>query len=151
MAEMSKAEITKFLMQNTFTGKLATVKKDGSSHVAPIWFVLDKENSKDRIENIIFTTDDTSVKAKNIQRDNRVSICVDDQTPPFSFVTIFGIAKIYPYKQKEVLKWATKIAERYMGKKNAEAYGRRNSEEGSILVRIKPTKIIGENKIAGWD
>jgi hypothetical protein len=80
-----------------------------------------------------------------------VSICVDDQVPSFSFVTIFGIAKIYPYKQKEVLKWATKIAERYMGKSNAEAYGRRNSEEGSIIVRIKPTKIIGENKIAGWD
>jgi len=38
-----------------------------------------------------------------------------------------------------------------MGKSNAEAYGRRNSEEGSIIVRIKPTKIIGENKIAGWD
>jgi hypothetical protein len=36
-----------------------------------------------------------------------------------------------------------------MGKSNAESYGRRNSEEGSILVRIKPTKIIGENKIAG--
>jgi hypothetical protein len=50
--------------------------------------------------------------------------------------TIFGTAKIYPYKQKEVLKWATKIAERYMGKKNAEAYGRRNSEEGLVLVEI---------------
>ena len=51
------------------------------------------------------------------RRDNRVSICVDDQIPPFSFVTIFGRAKIYPYKQKEVLKWSTKIAERYMGKR----------------------------------
>jgi PPOX class probable F420-dependent enzyme len=151
MAEMSKVEINKFLMQNTFTGKLATVKKDGSSHVAPIWFVLDREDSKDRVGDIIFTTGDTSVKAKNIQRDNRVSICVDDQTPPFSFVTIFGIAKIYPYKQKDVLKWATKIAKRYMGKKNAEAYGRRNSGEGAVLVRIKPTRIIAEKDIAGWD
>jgi len=121
MAEMSKAEIAKFLMQGTFTGKLATVKRNGSSHVAPIWFVLDREDSKGRVGNIIFTTDDTSVKAKNIQRDNRVSICVDDQIPPFSFVTIFGIAKIYPYKQKDVLKWATKIAERYMGKKKCRS------------------------------
>jgi PPOX class probable F420-dependent enzyme len=151
MAEMSKAEIAKFLMQGTFTGKLATVKKDGSSHVVPIWFVLDNENNRHKVGNIIFTTGESSTKANNIRQDNRVSICVDDQVPPFSFVTIFGIAKIYPYKQKEVLKWATKIAERYMGKSNAEAYGRRNSEEGSITVRIKPTKIIGENKIAGWD
>lgn len=67
MAEMSKAEIGRFLMQGTFTGKLATVKKDGSSHVVPIWFVLDKGNSRRRIGNIILTTDSTSVKTKNIQ------------------------------------------------------------------------------------
>ena len=151
MTEMSKAEIGRFLMQSTFTGKLATVKKDGSSHVVPIWFVLEKKKSRDRIGNIIFTTGSTSVKANNIQRDNRISICIDDQIPLFSFVTIFGTAKIYPYKQKEVLKWATKIAERYMGKSNAEAYGRRNSEEGLVLVRIKPTRIIAEKDIASWE
>ena len=148
---MSKAEIGRFLMQGTFTGKLDTVKKDGSSHVVPIWFVLDNGNTRGKVGNIIFTTGDTSVKANNIQRDNRVNICVDDQIPPFSFVTIFGTAKIHPYKQKEVLKWATKIAERYMGKDNAEAYGKRNSEEGLVLVRIKPTRIIAEKDIASWD
>jgi len=90
MAEMSKEEIARFVMQGTFTGKLATVRKDGSSHVVPIWFVLDNENSKRRgIGNIIFTTYSTSVKANNIRRNNRVSICIDDQTRPFSFVTIF--------------------------------------------------------------
>ena len=151
MTEMSKAEIGRFLMKETFTGKLATVKEDGSSHVVPIWFVLEKKKSRDKIGNIIFTTGSTSVKANNIQRDNRISICIDDQIPPFSFVTIFGTAKIYPYKQKEVLKWATEIAERYMGKSNAEAYGRRNSEEGLVLVRIKPTRIIAEKDIASWD
>ena len=151
MTEMSKAEIGRFLMKETFTGKLATVKEDGSSHVVPIWFVLEKKKSRDRVGNIIFTTGSTSVKANNIQRDNRISICIDDQIPPFSFVTIFGTAKIYPYKQKEVLKWATEIAERYMGKSNAEAYGRRNSEEGLVLVRIKPTRIIAEKDIASWE
>ena len=150
MKEMSKAEIGRFLMKGTFTGKLATVKEDGSSHVVPIWFVLEKK-SRDRVGNIIFTTGSTSVKANNIQRDNRISICIDDQIPPFSFVTIFGTAKIYPYKQKEVLKWATEIAERYMGKSNAEAYGRRNSEKGLVLVRIKPTRIIAEKDIASWE
>ena len=151
MTEMSKAEIGRFLMKETFTGKLATVKEDGSSHVVPIWFVLEKKKSIDRVGNIILTTGRTSVKANNIRRDDRISICIDDQIPPFSFVTIFGTAKIYPYKQKEVLKWATEIAERYMGKSNAEAYGRRNSEEGLVLVRIKPTRIIAEKDIASWE
>jgi PPOX class probable F420-dependent enzyme len=147
MTEMSKAQIGRFLIQGTFTGKLATVKKDGNPHVVPIWFVLDKGNSRGKVGDIIFTTGDTSVKANNIQRDNRVSICIDDQIPPFSFVTIFGTAKIYPYKQKEVFKWAKKIAARYMGKGNAEAYGRRNSDEGLVLVRIKPTRILAEKDI----
>ena len=74
----------------------------------------------------------------------------DDQTPPFSSVTIFGVAKVHPYKHKEVLKWAIKIAERYMGKNNAEAYGKRNSEEGLVLVLIKPTRIFAEKEIAVW-
>jgi PPOX class probable F420-dependent enzyme len=147
MAEMSKKEIRKFLIQGTLTGKLATVKKDGSPHVVPIWFIPDDDNNGD----IIFTTGSTSVKARNIQRDNRVSICIDDQTPPFSFVTVYGIAKIQKFNQNEVLKWATKIAERYMGKDNAESYGIRNSTEGELLVRIKPLSIAAEKNIAAWD
>ena len=155
---MSKKQISKFLMQGTFTGKLATVKKDGSSHIVPIWFVLDGGKKKKsatarraKDDDIIFTTNGTSVKAKNIQRDSRVSICVDDQTPPFSFVVVYGIAKIHRYKQRELFRFATKIAQRYMGKEKAELYGRRNSTEGEVLVRIKPTRIIAEKDIAGWD
>jgi len=98
---------------------------------------------------IIFTTSSASVKANNIRRNNRVSICIDDQIPPFSFVTIFGAAKISPYRQMEVLKWAT-IAERYMGKRNPTAYGRRNSGEGAVIVRIKPARILAEKDIADW-
>jgi PPOX class probable F420-dependent enzyme len=155
MAEMSEKEIRRFLMQGTFTGKLATVKKDGSSHIVPIWFVLDGNNKNGngdrKDDDIIFTTSGSSVKAKNIERDNRVSICVDDQKPPFSFVIIYGTAKIHHYRQNELFRFATRIARRYMGKDNAEDYGRRNSAEGEVLVRIKAKRIIAEKDIAGWD
>lgn len=145
---MSTEEMVRFLMQGTFTGKLATTRKDRGSHVVPIWFVLDNKSSRDEIGDIVFIIYDKSVEAKNIKKDNRVSICVDDQTPMFSFVTIFGTAKIIPYKQEEVLMWATKIAERYMGKEKADEYGRRNSSEGTVLVRLTPEKIIGEKDTA---
>src|SRR4051812_28433319 len=151
MTEMSKKEIRRFLLQGTLTGKLATVKNDGTPHVVPIWFILNDITDNNTSGDIIFTTSSMSVKAKNIQHDNRVSICIDDQTPPFSFVTVYGIAKIQQYKQNELLKWATKIAERYMGKKNAESYGKRNSTEGEMLVRIKPRRTVAEKDIAGWD
>ena len=148
MTEMSKKEINRFLMRDTFTGKLATYRKDRGSHVVPIWFVLDNKSSRDEIGDIVFIIYDESVEAKNIKQDSRVSICVDDQMPLFSFATIFGTAKIYPYKQEEVLMWATEIAERYMGKKNADEYGKRNSGDGTVLVRITPEKIIGERDTA---
>lgn len=97
---------------------------------------------------IILTTGSTSIKAKNIQRDNRVSISVDDQIPPFSFVAVHGTAKIQNPKKNELIRWATKIAGRYMGKDKAEEYGKLNGSEGAALVRIKPTKIIAEKDIA---
>ena len=153
MTYMSKSETKKFLMQGTFTAKITTVNKDGSPHVVPVWFVLDERKNRTarNIEDIVFTTYEDSIKATNIQRDNRVSICVDDQTPLFSFVTIHGTAKLVRQKYNELLKWNTRIAERYMGKSNAKAYGKRNSTEGVVLVRVKPTKIIAEKDVAAWE
>ena len=144
MSEMTKDEIRNFLLQGTFTGKLGTINKNGSPHIVPIWFTLDNKNS------ILLTTGNTSVKAKNIQRDNRVRLCVDDQVPLFSFVTIDGIAEIISNQPSEIYKWAKIIAARYMGNDKAEEYGKRNSSEGKFLIKIKPTKVIGQKDIAGW-
>jgi PPOX class probable F420-dependent enzyme len=122
MKEMSKEEIQTFLMTGTMTGKVSTVRKDGRPHVVPIWFILETEDSN---INVVFTTGLDSLKAKHMLRDPRVSLCVDDQAPPFSFVIIDGIAEINQEPDlNELLKWATKIAGRYMGRENAEAYGK---------------------------
>ena len=139
---MTKVEIKNFLMQETFTGKLGTINKNGTPHVVPIWFILDNKN------NILFTTGDTSVKAKNIRRDNRVRLCVDDQVPLYTFVIIDGIAEIISNEPSKIFKWAKRIAGRYMGNDKAEEYGKRNSSEGELLIKIKPTKVIGEKDVA---
>ena len=144
MEEMTKGKIRSFLLQGTFTGKLGTINKNGTPHVVPIWFTLDDE------DNIIFNTGDKSIKAQNIQRDNRVRICVDDQTPLYSFVTIDGIAEIISDKPTEIFKWAKIIAARYMENDKAEEYGKRNSSEGELLLKIKTTRVIGQKNLAGW-
>ena len=141
---MTKDEIRNFLLKGTFTGKLGTINKNGTSHVVPIWYTLDDE------DNILFNTDDNSVKAKNIRRDNRVRLCVDDQVPLFSFVTVDGIAEIIGIKSKELFKWAKIIVARYRSNDKAEEYGRRNSSEGELLIKIKPIKVFGQKDIAGW-
>ncbi|HEY7696649.1 MAG TPA: PPOX class F420-dependent oxidoreductase [Nitrososphaeraceae archaeon] len=144
MSTMTKDEIRNFLLQGTLTGKLGTINKDGTPHVVPIWYTIDEG------DDIIFNTNGQSVKAKNIMRDNRVRLCVDDQTPLFSFVLIDGIAQIERVESSEIYKWAKNIAARYMGDDKSEAYGKRNSGEGEILVRIKPTRIFGQKDTAGW-
>jgi len=144
MSEMTKDEIKKFLLQGTFTGKLGTINKDGTPHVVPIWYTVDEEDK------IIFNTGDKSVKAKNIRRDNRVRLCVDDQVPLFSFVTIDGIVELISNEPGEVYKWAKIIAARYMGNDKSEVYGRRNSAEGELLIKIKPVRVIGQKNIARW-
>jgi PPOX class probable F420-dependent enzyme len=144
MSNMTKDEIRNFLLQGTFTGKLGTINKDGKPHVVPIWYTLDEQ------DNIVFNTGGESVKAKNIKRDNRVRLCVDDQTPLFSFVIVDGTAQIEKRQPSETYKWAKIIAARYMGDDKSEEYGRRNSGEGEILVRIKPTRIIAQKDTAGW-
>jgi PPOX class probable F420-dependent enzyme len=144
MSTMTKDEIRNFLLQGTLTGKLGTINKDGTPHVVPIWYMVDEE------DNIVFNTGGESVKAKNIRRDNRVRLCVDDQTPLFSFVLIDGTAQIESGQSSQIYKWAKIIAARYMGDDKSEAYGRRNSGEGEILVKIKPIRIVGQKDTAEW-
>jgi len=145
MSKMTNDEIRDFLLKGTYTGKLGTINKDGTPHVVPIWYTVDEQDN-----NIIFNTSGESVKAKNIRRNNRVRLCVDDQTPLFSFVIIDGIAQIERNESSEIYKWAKIIAARYMGYDKSEAYGRRNSGEGEVLVRIKLIRIVGQKDTAEW-
>lgn len=142
MKEMTKEEYLKFINEGTRTGKLATVNKDGSPHVVPIWFLLDGEN-------LVFSTGLSSVKYKNMERDPRVCISVDEEKDLYSFVKIDGTAT-FTTDPDEQLFWATKIAARYMGDEEAEAYGKRNSGPDETLVIIKPERVLACADVAAW-
>ena len=142
MQKMTNDEYKEFILEGTKTGKLSTVRKDGRPHVTPIWFDLDEGD-------LIFNTHIDSVKYKNMARDPRVAIAIDDQKPPYSYVVVEGTVR-FSADPQEVLQWATRIGGRYMGEDQAEAYGKRNSSEGEIIVRITPTKILAYKDIAGW-
>ena len=129
-----------FLMEQVRTAKLATVRKDGRPHVTPVWFELDGDT-------LLFTTWHTSVKALNIRRDGRVCLCVDDEKPPFSYIQIEGTV-VMSTDSEALSHWCTRIAGRYMGENLAEAYGKRNSVEGELLVRVTPTKVVFMRDVA---
>jgi PPOX class probable F420-dependent enzyme len=122
------------------TGKLALVRADGSPHVAPVWVDLDGD------ELVLMTSADT-IKGKSILRDGRVALCFDDERPPFSFVTIAGTTTTST-DPDELLRWSIRIAARYMGPEQAEAYGRRNAVPPEMVVRVTPTKITAVVDVA---
>ena len=131
------------------TGKLATVRADGRPHVAPIWFVLDRSvaGPDNPVGDLVFNTASDTVKGRNIIRDPRLALCVDDDTPPFTFVVVEGTATVSE-DPDELLRWATVIGGRYMGEDRAEAYGARNGVPGELVVRLRPTRITASARVA---
>ncbi|MBB5806700.1 PPOX class probable F420-dependent enzyme [Saccharothrix ecbatanensis] len=122
------------------TGKLAVVRKDGSPHVSPVWVDLDGGT-------LVFTTHLESIKGKAIARDGRVAVCLDDERPPFAFVTVSGRAEIED-DLEQVRYWAGRIGARYMGADRANEYAERNGVPGEVVVRIRDAKVVAKVAIA---
>jgi hypothetical protein len=75
------------------------------------------------------------------------SICVDDERPPYSFVTVSGPVAI-SVDLEEMLPLSIRIAARYMGEELAERYGRRNAVEGELLVRLRAEHVLAVRDLA---
>lgn len=141
MARMTDSEWRAFLSAGTRTGKLATTRSDGRPHVVPIWFVLDGDD-------VVFNTGADTVKGRNLRRTGWASICVDDERPPFSYVTVAGRVTLST-DLKAMLPFAVEIATRYMGPELGDQYGRRNAVEGELLVRVRAEHVVALRDIAG--
>ena len=139
--QMRPPEVARFLMSGTRTAKVATTMSSGQPHVMPVWFVLDGEE-------LVFTTGAASVKGRNLRRDPRIALVVDEDVAPYAFVHLRGRATISE-DMDELLRFATEIGGRYMGPERAEEFGRRNAIPGELLVRVRPERIIAETDLAG--
>jgi len=72
---------------------------------------------------------------------------VDDEEPPFAFVSIDGDVGLSD--DLDTMRcWAARIAARYVGEGHADAYDKRNAVPGELLVRLRPTKIVAISGVA---
>jgi PPOX class probable F420-dependent enzyme len=141
MAERMREDVWKaFVTEGTRTGKVSTVRPDGSPNIAPMWFLLDGGH-------LVFTTENDTMTGRNLRRDVRAALCVDDERPPFSFAVLRGRAEISE-DPGQLLTWATTIAARYMGNDRAEEFGKRNSVPGMLLVRLRIEHVTAYAAIA---
>lgn len=122
------------------TAKLAVVRADGSPVVAPVWADLDEDE-------VVFMTSAETIKGKSILRDGRVSLCWDDDRPPFAYVTVSGRATT-SNEPEELLRWSIRIGGRFMGQERAEEYGRRNAVPPEMLVRVRPSAVYANRNVS---
>jgi len=137
---MSPHEQRMFLRQPVRPAVLSTVRADGRPHATPIWYDLDDEV-------LVFTTGASSVKGRNLRRDPRVTLCVHDERPPFSFLVAEGEAALSE-SPEQLREWAARIGGRYMGAHRADEYGARNGSPGELLVRVRLLRATGALDVA---
>jgi hypothetical protein len=140
MRKLEEAQWRQILAETPHPGKLATITRDGSPTVVPIWFVLDGDD-------LVFTTHDESAKAQHFRRDPRVALCVDQVSYPFGYVLVRGRVT-WDERAPDLVDWATRIAARYVPKGEAEAYGQRNGVPGEWLCRLRIGPVVALAEIA---
>jgi PPOX class probable F420-dependent enzyme len=137
---MTEVEWWAFLVEAPRPAILATTRADGRAHATPIWIDVDDGT-------VVFNTGADTVKGRNLARDPRCTIVVQDDRPPFSMVVVDGTAELSD-DVDDVRRWAARIGGRYMGADRAEEYGARNGVPGELVVRVTPTKVISARDVA---
>ena len=134
MRKMEETEIMDYIDEQPRTAHLATVRADGRPHVSVIWVIRDGEE-------IVFTTWQTSVKAKNLARTGQAALSIDDFSDG-SYIAIEGTVTIDPDPDL-VRHWAARLGGKYMGEDRAEEFGARNGIPGEVTCRLRPTHLSG--------
>ncbi|MCV0367428.1 MAG: PPOX class F420-dependent oxidoreductase [Nitrosopumilus sp.] len=109
---------------------IATVMKDGSPQVSPVW-----ANYEDGY--ILVNTAEGRIKHKNVLRDPRVAVSVVSRDNPLDMTTIRGTVEdlIPDYEYKH----ADKLTQQYMER---EHYPFKRDNEKRIILKIKPIKVF---------
>jgi len=108
---------------------LATVMPDGSPQVTPVWVDFDGSH-------ILFNSALGRVKDKNIRRDPRVSVAIQDPGNPYRYLEVRG--RVVEITQKGADEHINKLSQKYLGK---PVYPFRQPGEVRVLYRIEPEHV----------
>jgi len=127
---MEMEEKAKNLFKDKNLVFIATIMKDGSPQLSPVW--ADFEDGC-----IMINTAEGRIKHKNVVRDSRVAVSVVSQTNPLYMTTVRGnVIEIIPdYEYVHI----NKLTKKYMGIEN---YPFRQQGEKRIVLKIKPEKVF---------
>lgn len=128
-AQEDKRTVESFLAESR-NATMATIRANGTPQLTPVWFVWDGEQ-------FIISITTERAKYKNLVRDARMSLCIDDVTG-FGYVTAEGIVEI---REQDIWEDTRKILVKYQGEEGGTEYLERMKTEPRVLVVMKPTRI----------
>ncbi len=127
---MELSEKATKLIEGKNFGYLATVMKDGSPQVTPVW--VDHEGK----DYILVNTALGRVKQKNTKRDSRVAIAVAEASNQYEQVTVRGVVAEQTTKGAD--EHIDKLARKYLGK---DRYPWHSVTEKRVILRIRPEHV----------
>jgi PPOX class probable F420-dependent enzyme len=122
------ASHTDLLTTKPAFAQVATLNTDGSPQVTPVW--VDYDGKHVRINSALGRQKD-----KNIRRDPRVSLAIQDPENPYRYLEIRG--KVVDITEKGADDHINSLAKKYLGK---DVYPFRQAGEKRVLYKIEPQK-----------
>jgi len=141
MPRLSNAERDAFLREDGVILHLATVRADGRPRVAPMWFAYEDGA-------IFFTPRAESAWLRDLRRDPRCALVIDEQPLPYRKVSIDGVAELV-YDLGEDDRWRDRyrrIACRYVAPDAAEAYVQTTIDQPRALFRV----VLADSTVTTW-
>jgi len=123
-------EITDYLAA-PYIAVMVTLHRNGSPHVTPNWYRYDGTV-------LTFITRKDRLKYRNLQRDNRISVCIYDPPVASHYVVISGTATC---TDQDIWDEARRIIARYRTPEEVDGYVARWQTEPRVLITVTPTHI----------
>lgn len=131
---MSKSEREAFLAE-TRVG-IVSIAQDGRPPLTvPVWYRYEPAGD------VCFVTGPNSRKAALLKAAGHASFCVQDEAPPYRYVTVEGAVTFGPPDHERDVR---AVAKRYLGDDMGEAYlamtATERASDGEVLVRLRPAR-----------
>jgi PPOX class probable F420-dependent enzyme len=108
---------------------IATVMKSGAPQVTPVWIDVDGDI-------VVFNTAEGRQKTKNLDRDGRVALSIQDPQNPYRYLQIRGRVTGRTHEGADA--HIDKLAKKYL---NLDEYPYRNPAEQRVIYRIQADSV----------
>ena len=132
---MNKEERERFLAE-VHVGVFAVAEEEGGPLAVPVWYLYEPGGE------IMIWTGAKSRKARLLEAAGRFSFCVQDENPPYRYVSVEG--PVTAVGQASIAELVRPLAVRYLGEEAADPYlesmGGADGAAGDIVVRMRPER-----------